>query len=216
METLEDVFVHTECDKKYRDWYVWADVEFTGNKKLLCLLVDEAGSVLEEKACEAGQVHFHVPKAKSWTAETPHLYKLIFNWDEEYVPITFGFRKTETNERGEFLVNGQSVEVPMPKDFCYRFNRLYGGFESMKKNGVEYLRAGSRTCFGIWRPFDGTDGMMKGKWTMIEDSSWNKSENYDKVQTRVYHAAWKREETEHHLAPEEMQHFRPFCWEEPQ
>lgn len=101
----------------------------------------------------------------------------------------------------------QSVEVPMPKvketmeyyciegkDFCYRFNRLYGGFESMKKNGVEYLKAGSRTCFGIWRPFGGTDGMMKGKWTMIEDSSWNKSENYDKVQTRVYHAAWKREE----------------------
>lgn len=104
METLEDVFVHTECDKKYRDWYVWADVEFTGNKKLSCLLVDEAGSVLEEKACEAGQVHFHVPQAKTWTAETPHLYKLIFNWDEEYVPITFGFRKTETNEHGEFLV----------------------------------------------------------------------------------------------------------------
>jgi len=70
------------------------------------------------------------------------------------------------------------------KDFTYRFNRYYGGFESIEKNGVEFLK--KQTRFGIWRPFGGTDGMMKSKWTMTEDSSWNKSENYDKVSTRIY------------------------------
>jgi hypothetical protein len=63
------------------------------------------------------------------------------------------------------------------KDFKYCFNRFYGGFERLEKDGVSLLK--NRTRFGIWRPFGGTDGLVKGKWTMIEDSSWNKSENYD-------------------------------------
>ena len=70
------------------------------------------------------------------------------------------------------------------ENFSYTFNRFYGGFESMVTNGAEMLK--KRTCFGIWRPFGGADGMMKSKWTMTEDSSWNKSENYDKISTRVY------------------------------
>ena len=110
-ECVEDIFVHTDCDKDYRDWDIWADVEFTGNKALTCLLTDEAETVLQKKTCEGGQVRFHVPQAKTWTAETPNLYKLIFNWDEEYVPVTVGFRKIETNAHGEFLVNGQSVKL---------------------------------------------------------------------------------------------------------
>ena len=110
-ECMEDVFVHTDCDENYRDWDVWAEVEFAGNKKLLCLFVDEKGLVIAKKLCEDGKVNFHIPQAKTWNAETPNLYKLIFNWDEEYVPITIGFRKIETNERGEFLVNGQSVKL---------------------------------------------------------------------------------------------------------
>ena len=73
------------------------------------------------------------------------------------------------------------------KDFIYRFNRFYGGFESIEKCGMELLK--NRTKFGIWRPFGGTDGMIKSKWVMTEDSSWNKSENYDKVGIRVYSSA---------------------------
>ena len=69
-------------------------------------------------------------------------------------------------------------------DFHYVFNRLYGGFDSIIKDGKERLKG--RTRFGIWRPFGGADAAIKGKWTMQEDSSWNKSENYDKVSTRVY------------------------------
>ena len=78
------------------------------------------------------------------------------------------------------------------KDFTYRFNRWYGGFDSMERDGVSFLK--SRTRFGIWRPFGGTDVMIKGKWTMIEDSSWNRSENYDKVSVRVYDSEIKRED----------------------
>ena len=83
---------------------------------------------------------------------------------------------TVTSSAEYFIITGE--------DFKYRFNRFYGGFESMEKDGISLLK--NRTRFGIWRPFGGTDGLIKGKWTMIEDSSWNKSENYDKVNTRVY------------------------------
>ena len=66
----------------------------------------------------------------------------------------------------------------------------------MVMEGTELLASSSRTGFGIWRPFGGTDGMMKGKWTMIEDSSWNKSENFDKVRTRVYTTELKTAEND--------------------
>ena len=111
MERLEDVFVHMDCDANYRDWNVWAEINFKGTKALTCLLVDAEGTILKEQPCEKNKVYFHVPQAKTWTAETPNLYKLIFTWDQEYVPITVGLRKIETNERGEFLVNGQSVKL---------------------------------------------------------------------------------------------------------
>ena len=110
-EYLEDVFVHTDCDAQYRDWDICAEVAFTGNKNIACVLVDASGTVIDEKHCKEGKVQFHIPQAKTWNAETPYLYKLIFNWDEEYVPITVGLRKLETNERGEFLVNGQSIKL---------------------------------------------------------------------------------------------------------
>jgi beta-galactosidase len=80
------------------------------------------------------------------------------------------------------------------KDFLYRFNRYYGGFENLEKNSIELLKA--RTKFGIWRPFGGTDGMIKSKWVMTEDSSWNKSENYDKISTRVYTSELTENENE--------------------
>jgi beta-galactosidase len=75
--------------------------------------------------------------------------------------------------------------------FEYRFNRYYGGWERLDTAGVSILK--SRTAFGIWRAFGGTDGMIKSKWVMTEDSSWNKSENFDKVQTRVYSSEIKKE-----------------------
>ena len=102
------------------------------------------------------------------------------------IPVTY--IKEETVSQASQIQVQETVEYYIIEgtDFCYKFNRLYGGFESMVMEGTELLASSSRTGFGIWRPFGGTDGMMKGKWTMIEDSSWNKSENFDKVRTRVY------------------------------
>ena len=110
-DRLVDVFVHTDCDEKYRDWDVWADIEFTGDKDVKCLFADEAGNVLQEKDADGKQVSFHVRNARTWNAETPNLYKLLLVWDEEVVPITIGFCKTKVNEQGELLVNGQSVKL---------------------------------------------------------------------------------------------------------
>lgn len=105
------------------------------------------------------------------------------------IPATY--IKEETVNQAAPIKVQESTEYYMVEgeEFCYKFNRLYGGFESLVIDGTELLASSSRTGFGIWRPFGGTDGMMKGKWTMIGDSSWNKSENFDKVGMRVYTTA---------------------------
>lgn len=93
-------------------------------------------------------------------------------------------RKTTPCEGSPVIQSSAEYFTVSGTDFNYRFNRFYGGWESLEKDGVSLLK--NRTRFGIWRPFGGTDVMIKGKWTMMEDSSWNKSENYDKVSARVY------------------------------
>ena len=100
-------------------------------------------------------------------------------------------RERTFRESGIDVESSAEYFTVMGKDFEYVFNRFYGGFERIEKNGVSLLK--NRTNFGIWRPFGGTDGLIKGKWTMIEDSSWNKSENYDKVSTRVYSSEFTKD-----------------------
>ena len=67
-----------------------------------------------------------LPQVLAWSAETPHLYRLMMcieaeNGDREYVPYTVGFRRFEIRPSGEysekgrpltlFYVNGQPVKM---------------------------------------------------------------------------------------------------------
>ncbi len=125
---------------------------------------------------------------KENTPWAPKGYEIAFEQIER--PVR---RVRETAFCGAVLEFLSSVEHFTVKgiDFEYRFNRYYGGWESLEKDGVSLLK--KRTSFGIWRPFGGTDGLIKSKWVMTEDSSWNKSENYDKVTARVYSSEIERE-----------------------
>ncbi|MBR7161974.1 MAG: DUF4981 domain-containing protein, partial [Clostridia bacterium] len=108
---ITDVFVHTDCDREYRDWTLRAEAEYIGEEAPICTLLDTENHVLETKVLSEGKVCFSVSAPKRWTAETPHLYRLILQYGGEYVPITIGFRKLEISEKGEFLVNGISVKL---------------------------------------------------------------------------------------------------------
>jgi len=108
---LTDIFIHTDCDREYGDWTLQADLEYIGEGAPLCTLLDPEDRVIETKEALEGRIRFSVASAKRWTAETPHLYRLIVKYGEEYVPFCVGFRKLEISEGGEFLVNGVSVKL---------------------------------------------------------------------------------------------------------
>ena len=108
---MTDIFIHTDTDRAYRDWTLEAEICFVGERTPLCTLLDTEDHVLETKAVSDGKAVFSLCAPKRWTAETPHLYGLIVEYGEEYVPIQVGFRKTEISEKGEFLVNGVPVKL---------------------------------------------------------------------------------------------------------
>ena len=110
-EHMTDIFIHTDCDREYNTWTLKADVEYNGKNIPKCLLLDTQNQIIEEKEVWNGTVYFSVCNPKKWTAETPHLYRLILIYNGEYIPISIGFRKLEINEKGEFLINGTSVKL---------------------------------------------------------------------------------------------------------
>lgn len=70
----------------------------------------------------------------------------------------------KVNEDKEFItVSGES--------FTYRFNKLYGGFESMFCNGREWLA--ERSAFGVWRAPTDNDRNIKLKWGSYYDNYRN-------------------------------------------
>lgn len=69
-----------------------------------------------------------------------------------------------TSEDKEFItVSGES--------FTYRFNKLYGGFDSMICNGKEWLAERSR--FGVWRAPTDNDRIIKRTWGSYYDDYRN-------------------------------------------
>ena len=59
--------------------------------------------------------------------------------------------------------------------FTYKFNNFYGSFESITRNGVEFLR--NRPCFSVWRAPTDNDRNIKHQWN---------NENLQHVVSKVY------------------------------
>ena len=52
-----------------------------------------------------------IPNVSKWTAETPNLYTLLIQFQNEFIPIQIGFRKIETAPTGALLINGVAVKL---------------------------------------------------------------------------------------------------------
>jgi len=124
---IRDFFVKTELDNQYRD----AELKVTANiinysqstfplPKLNGILLDKDGKEIvrlnsdsKPMQIEAGkemavEMTAAVKNPLKWTAETPHLYKLVLSTEKEAVSCNVGFRKVEIKD-GVLLVNGQYV-----------------------------------------------------------------------------------------------------------
>jgi beta-galactosidase len=130
---IRDFEVKTGLDAQYRDAALNVSLDITnyaGSPRAFSLeatLLDPDGRELkgvvgpQTSHVEAGgkdsvTLSGHVPNPLKWTAETPHLYKLLLTLKDEknrvleVIPANVGFRKVEIKD-GNLLVNGQRILI---------------------------------------------------------------------------------------------------------
>jgi len=130
---IRDFEVKTELDAQYRDAALRVDLKLTNYTRspralfLDATLLDPAGrkvgvfdvptKTYAEPGHETGAaLHARVPNPLKWSAETPHLYKLLITLRDnlnralEVIPVNVGFRKVEIRD-GNLLVNGQRILI---------------------------------------------------------------------------------------------------------
>lgn len=126
---IQDFFVHTDLDNKYKNAVLSIDLKlrnYTKNNfkqtveiKLLdnnlkTVVLEKKTVNLSAESSLKSTLFKKVLSPKLWTAETPHLYTMVISLkDKEGVPIEYtsckiGFRKVEI-KNGLLLVNGKRV-----------------------------------------------------------------------------------------------------------
>ncbi len=124
---IRDFFVKTDLDSDYQDAVLSVTVSVSNDgpvpvalPKLEGTLFDKSGRVIASlkpaaapKRIGAGEeitleMRADVKNPLKWTAETPHLYRLVLALGKEAVGCNVGFRKVEIKD-GVLLVNGRYV-----------------------------------------------------------------------------------------------------------
>lgn len=116
---FRDVYMLSRCKNHIRDidiasdlTSVWGSILTKGEKglQIYCSLYDN-DILIEKKELIDGCLSFTLDNAKQWTAETPNLYTLVLNCQDEFIPIQVGFRTIEVSPLGELLINGTPVKL---------------------------------------------------------------------------------------------------------
>ncbi|HYG35386.1 MAG TPA: glycoside hydrolase family 2 TIM barrel-domain containing protein [Clostridia bacterium] len=128
---IRDFEVRTVLDKDYRDAEVHGTLhlvnygEANAQVTVQAELIDPSGQTImspsEERTVEAGKElvmngNAMVANPLKWSAETPHLYKLLISLKNsagqtlEVIPVNVGFRQVEIKD-GNLLVNGQRILI---------------------------------------------------------------------------------------------------------
>ena len=105
-----------DLDAQYKDATLQVDIQMKGKGIVDLKLLDKAGKEVatsQVKGSGKQSVTMNISNPAKWTAETPNLYKLIANLNEngkviESIPIQVGFRKIELKNSQDWI-NGQPV-----------------------------------------------------------------------------------------------------------
>ncbi len=109
---IKDVFVKTFfTDKDYSKAQVSAEIAVKGKTNIRCFLYSPDNVLLKEADVADSKVLFNIHNTKNWTAETPSLYSLVFETNEETICIPFGIREVTVGKNGALLINGVSVKI---------------------------------------------------------------------------------------------------------
>lgn len=107
---IADYFVHTELNAD-GSACIRADLTFCGAPQpVTARLFAPDGQLLDTCGEENGSVSFHVDRPALWNAETPQLYTLLFETEEEVLCQKVGVR-TVCAKNGRLLLNGQPIRL---------------------------------------------------------------------------------------------------------
>lgn len=145
---IDDIRVTPDLTNNYTNGKLDIDLKLTGNKPATLTLKDADGNVVaEQKVSKSGKTSIEVANPKKWTAETPYLYTLTAETDDETIPVPVGFRKIELKD-AQVLVNGKPVlfkgadRHELDPDYGYVVSpeRMLQDIELMKKLNINAVR----------------------------------------------------------------------------
>ena len=162
---IEDIRITPDLDAQYKDGTLQIAVQMKGKGTVDLKLLDKAGkevTTAQVKGSGKQTATMNVNNPEKWTAETPNLYTLVANLQEngkiiESIPIKVGFRKIEL-KNGQILVNGQAVlfkgadrhEMDPDKGYVVSKERMIQDIKRMKELNINAVRTCHYPDNNLW------------------------------------------------------------------
>ncbi len=162
---IEDIRITPDLDAQYKDGTLQIAVQMKGKGTVDLKLLDKAGkevTTAQVKGSGKKTATMNVSNPEKWTAETPNLYTLVANLQEngkiiESIPIKVGFRKIEL-KNGQILVNGQAVlfkgadrhEMDPDKGYVVSKERMIQDIKRMKELNINAVRTCHYPDNNLW------------------------------------------------------------------
>ena len=110
---IRDICIKAELDDDYNNAVlsITLDKEGSGTSKVQFVLYAPDGNTVIEKEIDFGQTFLDISSPLKWNAETPWLYKAVFGFEGEWIPVDCGFIKIQTAQNCALLINGTSVKL---------------------------------------------------------------------------------------------------------
>lgn len=162
---IEDIRITPDLDAQYKDGTLQIDIQMKGKGTVDLKLLDKEGkevTMAQVKGSGKQTASMTVSNPAKWTAETPNLYTLVANLQEngkiiESIPVKVGFRKIEL-KNGQILVNGQAVlfkgadrhEMDPDKGYVVSRERMIQDIKRMKELNINAVRTCHYPDNNLW------------------------------------------------------------------
>lgn len=162
---IEDIRITPDLDAQYKDGTLQIDIQMKGKGTVDLKLLDKEGkevTTAQVKGSGKQTASMTVSNPAKWTAETPNLYTLVANLQEngkiiESIPVKIGFRKIEL-KNGQILVNGQAVlfkgadrhEMDPDKGYVVSRERMIQDIKRMKELNINAVRTCHYPDNNLW------------------------------------------------------------------
>ena len=162
---IEDIRITPDLDTQYKDGTLQIDIQMKGKGTVDLKLLDKEGkevTTAQVKGSGKQTASMTVSNPAKWTAETPNLYTLVANLQEngkiiESIPVKVGFRKIEL-KNGQILVNGQAVlfkgadrhEMDPDKGYVVSRERMIQDIKRMKELNINAVRTCHYPDNNLW------------------------------------------------------------------